>query len=181
MFKTTVGVWDQRRTTHTRWCTKQLRTDEANEAIPIPDCVLNNCWWMREMKESIPYDVRNNCWWMWPVIEYPYQMMYKRNVDGRDTWKNPFQIMHETTVDVWDQQRSTHTRQWTKQLLVDEGDEETHARWCTIQLLMDEANDGLAIPDDAKNTCWWTKQMKQSMPDDERNTCCWMKPTKDYP
>ena len=84
MCESTVNWWDHWRTTYTRWYTKQLLmdesdewvlarwytnppfTDETNGGLPIPGDVQNNCWWMREMKESMPDDVRNNCWWMRP-------------------------------------------------------------------------------------------------------------------
>ena len=34
--------------------------DETNEGLLIPDDVQNNCWWMREMKKSLPDDLRIN-------------------------------------------------------------------------------------------------------------------------
>ena len=45
---------------------------------------------------------------------------------------------------------------------------------------MDQTNQGLSIPDDVQNNCWWTRQIKKSIPDDARNNCWWMRPTKDY-
>ena len=81
---------------HTRWCAKQLLMDETNEGLHIPDEVTNNCWMMRQMKESIPDGVWNNCWWMRPMKDYPYQMRYKTTVDEWNRWRNPFQMMSKT-------------------------------------------------------------------------------------
>ena len=33
------------------------------------------------------------------------------------------------------------------------------------QLLMDETNEGLPMPDDVQNNCWWIRQMKEFIPD----------------
>ena len=108
MYETTADGWNQWRTAytrwytkqllmddkdegiHNRWCTKQLLMDEVNEILPIPDDIQNNCWWMREMKESIPDEARNNSWWMRRMKDYPCQMMYKTTVDGRCTWRNAY-------------------------------------------------------------------------------------------
>ena len=166
--------------THTRWCTKQLLMDEINEGLPIPDEVQNNCWWMRQIMESIPDGVRNNCWWMRPVKDYPYQMRYKTTVDGWERWWNPRRMVYDTTVDGWNQTRTTHSRWNTKQLLMGETGEGIHTRWCTKQLLMDETSAELHIPDKEQNNCWWMRQMKP-IPDGVRNNCWWMRPMNDYP
>ena len=97
MYETTFGGWDQWRTSHTRWCRKlllherdeevharwyaiQLFMDKTNGELRIPDDVQYNCWWMRQMTESIPDDVWNNCWWMETIKECPYQMVFKTTV-----------------------------------------------------------------------------------------------------
>ena len=105
MHETSVDGWDKWRNTHARWCTKQmlmdergdwihtwwcakeLLMDETNYGLPIQDGVQFNGQCMREMKKSIP-DEAQNCWWMRPMKDYPYQMVYKTTVDGRDRWKN---------------------------------------------------------------------------------------------
>ena len=142
---------------HARWCTKQLLMDATNEELPIPDDEQKNCWWMREIKDSMLDDVWYNCKWMIPMKDYPYQMMYKATVDGRDRrrmpfqmihdtpvdgwdrWKNPYQMMHETTGDEWDQQMTTHTKY-------------------------------------VQNNCWWTRHMMESIPVDTRNNSWRMRP-----
>ena len=100
MYEATVDGSDQRRTYHTRWCTKQLvmdKTDEefhagwctkqlvideTNEELSIPEDVQNNRWCMIPNKEFIPDDVRNSCWWMRPTNGYSYQIMYRATVNG---------------------------------------------------------------------------------------------------
>ena len=125
---------------HTRWCAKQPLMHESKEGLPIVDEVQNNCWWMRQMKKSIPDDVQNIFWWMRPMKDYSYQMKYKTTVDGWDRWKNPYQMVHETTVDGWDQWRTTRTR-WR-----------TNNCWWMRKME--------SIPDGVENNCWWMGPMK---------------------
>ena len=183
---------------HTRWCTKHLLVYETNEGLPIVDGIQNNSWWMREMKAFIPFDVRNNCWWMGQMKDYPYQMVYKTTVGGREGLRNPYRMMYEITVDEWDQWMTTHTRWCTKQLLmdktseglprwytkerlVDKSDQEFHSRLCKKQLLMDDTNEGLLLSIDVQNNSWWTRGIKESISDGVRNNCSWMRAMKDYP
>ena len=170
---------------HTRWLANQLLMAEASEGLQIlcissGDDVQNNCWWMREIKESIPYDVRKNCYWIRPMKDYPYQMMYKATAGGRDEWRKPYQMMYETTVEGWDQWSTTHTRWYTKQLLIDEKDEGIHTRWRTKQQLMSTTNEEPSIPDDVQNNCWWMREIKESISDDVRNNCCGARQMQDY-
>ena len=148
MLETTVNGWDERMTTHARWCTKQLLMDERDEGINnrwrINSCSCmkrmkdytyqmvykTTCWWTKQMMESIPDDARSKCWWRRP----------------------------------------------TKQLLKLKTDEGINIRWCTKQLLIGNTNEGLPIPDDVQNSCWWIWEMKESMPDDAQCNCWWMRP-----
>ena len=68
MYKTAVDGCDRWRTTHTRWCSKQLLMEEKD-------------------KESMPNDVRNNCWWLSWRKGYPYEMMNETVADGRYRWR----------------------------------------------------------------------------------------------
>ena len=124
---------------HTRWCTKQLLIDETNEGLPISDDVQNNCWWMREMKESMPE---------W------------RNVNGWDQrritharWCTKQMMMDETDERI-------HIRWCTKQLLMNEtndglaipDDVQKNCWWMTQ---MKES-----IPDDARFKSGWMRPTK---------------------
>ena len=181
MHETTVDGWHQWRTNDTRWstkkqllmdetdegihawwCTKLLLMDETNERLPIPDDVQNNCWWMRQMEESILDGVRNNWWWMRPMKDYPYQMMYKNNCwwmrqmkesipdDVRNNWwwmrpmkDYPYQTMYKTTVDGWERWRNSY--QMVHETTVDGWNQwrTTDTRRCTKQLLMDKREEGI--------------------------------------
>ena len=112
---------------------------ETNEGLLKPHDVQNNCWRMKEMKETVPLDVRNNCWWIEQAKDNSYQMEYKTTFDERQ--RSPYQMMYKTTVDGSDQPKTTHTR------------------WCTKQLLMDE-RDEESTPDGVLNNRWWTTPVK---------------------
>ena len=70
-------------------------------------------------------------------------------------------MMYKTNVDGWDRQRNPY-------------------HMMTKQLLTDETNEGLSIPDEIQNNCWWMRQMRKSIPDSVQNNCWWLRPMKDY-
>ena len=194
MYETTVDGPEQRRTDHTRWCTKQLL--------------------MVETKKSIPDDARNNCWWMRPMKDFPYQIVYKQLLmDERAEriharWRTKQLLMDQTKKghsipdevqnnfwwtrqmkesipgDVqnncwWWKHKENHTRWCTKQLLMVETNEELPHQIMYKELLMDERTDGI-------HARWLTKQMLMdqtkegiSIPDDVQNNCWWMRQMKD--
>ena len=144
---------------------------ETNEGLPILDEVQNNCWWMRQMKESITDGVRNNCWWMRPMKDYTYQMKYKTTVDGMRQIKEsiPDGIRKKLLVDetneglpirdvvqnnCWWKERWRNPYQMVYETTVDRWDKwrTTNTRWSTKQQLMDET-------DEVFHTRWCTKQL----------------------
>ena len=180
MYETTVDGWDQWKTTHT-------------------SDVYNNCWWTREMNESIRDDVHNNCWW---VIQMNESIPDELQTNCSWTRQRRESILDDVRNNCW----------WTR--LMKDYQYQTvykitvcgwvrwgnlYPRWCAKQLLTDKTNEGLPIPDDVQNNCWWMRQMKKSIPDDVQsncwwmrqmkksipddvqNNCWWMRPIKDYP
>ena len=101
IYETTADEWDQRRTTHTRWYTKQLLMDEKDEGIRARWCT-----------KQLLMDG--------PMKDYPHQMMRKATVEGWENLRNPFKMMHETTLDGREQWTTALNRKWTKQLLINE-------------------------------------------------------------
>ena len=169
MYETTVDGSDQSRTFHTRWCAKQLLTDETDEEYH------SRCTkqlWMEEAHERIHtrwctkqllMDVANE--------GLPISDDVQTTVDGRENGRSPCQMMYEKAVDGWVQRRTYHTRWCTKQLLMDETDKEMHTRCCMKQLLMDETNERLPIPVDVQHNRLWMRQNMECIPDEVWKSC----------
>ena len=130
-YETTVDESDQRRTYHTRWCTKQLLMDEIDKEIHTRWCTKQLLMYETNQGQPIPHDVQTT-------------------VGGWENWRNPCQMMYEATGS--DQRGTYHTRWSTKQMMMDEADKEYHLRWCPKQLRMDEI-------DNRFHTRWCTKEM----------------------
>ena len=191
MQETTAHGWDQWRTTnyrrfaeqllmgeteqwiHTRWCSKQLLMDDANEGLPMPDDVQNNCWLMRHMRI-------HGRWCTQQLLmdetmkDYPHQVMKKTTAGVWHSWRHPYQTMHECSCS-WLRPRKDYLNQKMCKTTVDrwETDDRVSTRWCTI-------HKEHPLSGDVHNNCRLMIVMKESMPDDVRNKCWWLKPTQDY-
>ena len=155
MDDTTVDGWDQWRTTHTKWCKKELLIDATDGGCHTRWCT-RSCWWMRLTKD-------NHVTWC------AKHLLMKHTDEGVHTrWCTKQLLMDETNEGLpipddvhcnccwtrqmmvsipddgrndcwWVRQRKDYPYQMVpKTLFMDDIDEVIHTRWCN-------------------RNCWWMR------------------------